>query len=495
MSAHRRVCLLVVLLLSATIVSAGERFRVVVNDLDANGVTAGVARVVSDHLRLRLIETRRFVIPERERMEQILEEQSVGFRLGECFSQECAVELGRIMQANKMIVGSVSLLNTTYSINIRFLDLESAAAEFSAEEKCQSEDDLFVATERLAARIAAFVPPRGRVTAIGDNGAIIDLGNSDGVTPGMAFRVLRRVERIAGYPEDETIGTARVVSVQSEWSRISMDVVQPDGRPMVPPPQPQVGDLVVGPQTVAVDEIPRYAYLMAFSAPVGAEVYIDDLFRGRTSKDGLEVRLDPGEHQVRISASAHEDDEQTVNLRPDQRLPVNATLEPRLPRRVFVMPITTFGYARTSPQNEHFSDQITDGVMQGMHVGIGRVYSFLLTEMGATWTFSNMAEDRGYGVNEVHRITAYGHAGLSVRFLGLVPYAAIGYDYGQLFFNEDNAADGSSFGAAGKIAQHGWYYQTGIFIRKWLHVSYRGTWAHDHSDMGTFSIGLNMSAF
>ena len=93
--------------LSSSIAQAGERLRVVVNELDANGVSHRIARVVSDHLRVKLIETRRFVVPEREKMEAILQEQAVSLQLGECFSQECAIEIGRLMQANKMLVGTL----------------------------------------------------------------------------------------------------------------------------------------------------------------------------------------------------------------------------------------------------------------------------------------------------------------------------------------------------------------------------------------------------
>jgi len=135
----------------STVAHAAERLRVVVHELDANGVSPQVARVVSEQLRSRLIETRRFVVPEREKMEAVVAEQSVSLSLLACSSQECAIELGRILQANKMVVGSVSALNQTYSINTRFLDLETGAAEFSAEEKCQTADDLFLAAERLAA--------------------------------------------------------------------------------------------------------------------------------------------------------------------------------------------------------------------------------------------------------------------------------------------------------------------------------------------------------
>ena len=83
------------LMLTLTLIgpaTAARQLRVVVSELDANGVRQNVARVVSDHLRVKLIETRRFGVPERDRMEEILREQAVGLRLGDCFSQECAIE-------------------------------------------------------------------------------------------------------------------------------------------------------------------------------------------------------------------------------------------------------------------------------------------------------------------------------------------------------------------------------------------------------------------
>lgn len=481
------------IVLSSPIVHAGERLRVVVNDLDANGVTAQAARVVSEHLRVKLIETRRFIIPEREKMVAILAEQSVGASLTDCFSQECAIEIGRLLQANKMVVGTASLLNQTYSISIRFLDLETGAAEFSAEEKCTNADDLFLAAERLAARVVAFIPPRGRVTAVSGGHIIIDLGLQDGVSVGMNFRVLRKVERVPGYPEEEQIAAAQATAVQATWSRIEAPRTR---ETIMRPVTIQEGDVVIGPQTVAVSEIPRYAYLMIFSQPVGAEVYVDNLFQGRTKEGGLEVRTGAGRHTIRVSANAYKSDERVVELQANQRMPYNATLEAQFRRPPFNMQITAVSYVRQSPRNAAFKRTLDGEALQGAQLGLGRVYRYFATEIGGTWTHANMAPGEGYGLNEVHRLTLYGHAGLALPLGFVIPYGGIGYEVGRLMFNEDNVMSGQeSLGKAGKIGHDGWYWTAGLFMSKWLRVEYRNTWGRTQTDISTLTVGLNISGF
>jgi len=465
----------------------------VVNELDTNGVSQQISRVVSDHLRVKLIETKRFVIPEREKMEAILSEQSVGLTLGDCFSQECAIEIGRLLQANKMLVGTVSLLNETYSINLRFLDLETGVAEFSVEEKCQSSDDLYLAAEHLVARILAFIPQRGEVTAVSGDDIIVDIGRNDGVTVGMTFRILRRVERVPGYPEEEPIAMVKVTALQDTWCRAQPDR-ESDPASIMNRRSPQVGDIAIAPQTVAVNELPQYAFLTVYSRPIGAEVYVDELFRGRTTSDGLEVRVSAERHKVRVSAAAHKADEREIELRPGQRLPYNATLEPQLPSTRFRMDIATFSYLRQTPGDSHFRDQLDKGVMHGIQFVAGNVKPPLISGIGGSWTYANMASGRGYGINEVHRMTGFGHVGPAVRWYMFVPYVAVGYEFGQMMFNESNFTDeGSDLGGAGKIDHGGWYWTAGIFVNRWLHVGYRSTWGRSGTDLTALTIGLNLS--
>lgn len=488
MGRHALPIFIAIITLSVSIADGRERLRVVVNDLDANGVTEQIARVVSDHLRVKLIETRRFIIPEREKMEAVLSEQAVGLQLGECFSHECAVEIGRLLQANKMIVGTVSLLNRTYNISIRFIDLETGAAEFSADEKVQSIDDLYLAAERLAARIAAFIPPRGSVTAVSGEDIIIDLGTSDGITTGMPFRIMRRVERVPGFPEEELVATVRTVSVQETWSRAAYQV---EPGLMTRRPAIGVGDVAIGPQTVVVTELPQYAFLTVYSRPIGAEVYVDNLFRGRTTDTGLEVRLTAGEHRVRLAAPAHHAEERVIELQPNQRTSFNATLEPVLPRRPFIMQLAHVSYVLQNPTDAAFRSEIEAESLHGVRVGFGRIHSIWTSEIGGSWTTTKNAPGRGYDISDVQRLGAHGQIGFALRLGWIVPYGAIGYEIAQFRFSEQGANRG--LGAGGNLRDDGWYWTTGVYVHRWLQISYRATTGRDNTDLRTYGIGVNIT--
>ena len=58
-------------------------------------------------------------------MDKILEEfdyQNTG-----CTDEECAVELGKMLNAERIVIGSVGLVGQTYTINARIVDIETAS--------------------------------------------------------------------------------------------------------------------------------------------------------------------------------------------------------------------------------------------------------------------------------------------------------------------------------------------------------------------------------
>lgn len=60
-------------------------------------------------------------------MDKILEEQSFQ-QSGSCDGGECAVEMGRILGIDQMIVGSVGLVGSTYTFNLRLVDVATGEA-------------------------------------------------------------------------------------------------------------------------------------------------------------------------------------------------------------------------------------------------------------------------------------------------------------------------------------------------------------------------------
>jgi len=57
-----------------------------------------------------------------------------GFQKSGCTTEECAVQIGKILNVRKMIVGSVLKSLGTYIINLRFIDVEKGVAEFAVKE-------------------------------------------------------------------------------------------------------------------------------------------------------------------------------------------------------------------------------------------------------------------------------------------------------------------------------------------------------------------------
>ncbi|TFH02837.1 MAG: hypothetical protein E4H13_00755 [Calditrichales bacterium] len=97
--------------------------NVAVLDLEPTGIDASDAQFLSDRLRAELFETGKFRVVEREKMNEILQEQ--GFQQSGCTSVECAVEIGQLLNVRTMIAGNLGKIENVYSISLRMIDVQS----------------------------------------------------------------------------------------------------------------------------------------------------------------------------------------------------------------------------------------------------------------------------------------------------------------------------------------------------------------------------------
>ena len=58
-------------------------------------------------------------------MQEVLKEQ--GFQQSGCTTDECMVEIGRLVGVEKIIGGSISKVGNTYSISIRIVSVETGS--------------------------------------------------------------------------------------------------------------------------------------------------------------------------------------------------------------------------------------------------------------------------------------------------------------------------------------------------------------------------------
>jgi TolB-like protein len=96
---------------------------IAVVDFTGNNVSKGDCKALTDRLRAELFNTKHFKVIEREMMEQIIEEQ--GFQQSGCSTDECMVEVGKLIGVEKIVGGSISKVGRTYSVSSRIVSVET----------------------------------------------------------------------------------------------------------------------------------------------------------------------------------------------------------------------------------------------------------------------------------------------------------------------------------------------------------------------------------
>ncbi len=108
--------------LSAASLSA-QKIPVAVLDFEGFGISTSETLVLTSRLRNELFHVEEFQILERGLMESILAEQD--FQLAGCTTDDCLVQVGRLIGARQMIGGSISKVGRTYTVSARRVDVET----------------------------------------------------------------------------------------------------------------------------------------------------------------------------------------------------------------------------------------------------------------------------------------------------------------------------------------------------------------------------------
>lgn len=119
------VAVIILSIIALSSISAQEYQSIAVLDFEGRGISASEVGSLTDRLRSELVKTARVRVVERGQMQQILAEQD--FQLAGCTSSECAVEIGQFLGVTTMVAGSIGRVGSTYSIDIRTIDVQTSA--------------------------------------------------------------------------------------------------------------------------------------------------------------------------------------------------------------------------------------------------------------------------------------------------------------------------------------------------------------------------------
>lgn len=116
--------------IKVTQVPITPKTAVAVLELDPNGVSDSEAKALSDRLRIEIFNAGVFEVMERDKMNRILDEMQ--FHLNDCTTDECAIEIGRLIGVRKIIAGSISKVGEYFTVSARLIDVETSKIEATA---------------------------------------------------------------------------------------------------------------------------------------------------------------------------------------------------------------------------------------------------------------------------------------------------------------------------------------------------------------------------
>ena len=103
------------------IVYSEEKPRTAVIPFNGVGVSETEAVTASSLFETALVQTDAFLVIEQNQMKEILEAQA--FTLSGCTDESCAVEIGKLLAAEQIVLGSFSSLGTGYILNAKIIDV------------------------------------------------------------------------------------------------------------------------------------------------------------------------------------------------------------------------------------------------------------------------------------------------------------------------------------------------------------------------------------
>lgn len=146
---------------------SGSQPLVAVMSLEARKVDTSDALTLRDALSNHLIATGEVRVMERAQVEAILREQ--GFQQsGLCDQNECAVQVGKLLGIDRIVVGSVGKIGETFTVALRMVDVTTGEVLATASRNQRGQIDA-VLTDLIPQVAAELVRRKGRPAPVADS--------------------------------------------------------------------------------------------------------------------------------------------------------------------------------------------------------------------------------------------------------------------------------------------------------------------------------------
>lgn len=110
-----------------------DKTTVALYKLEAYGIDSSSVNLISDCIRMEMVNTGTYTVLERQQMGEVLKEQAFD-QSGAC-DQSCVVQVGQLLGVRQMIAGSLGKIGNSYILSLRLVDVATGKIEQTCKEE------------------------------------------------------------------------------------------------------------------------------------------------------------------------------------------------------------------------------------------------------------------------------------------------------------------------------------------------------------------------
>jgi len=298
--------------------------KVAVTEFAGSGVEQTTANNITNRFSYELSKTKKFDMVEREMMNKILDE--LKFQSSGCVADECAVEIGQMVGVQQIIAGSVSKIETLYSLNIRLIDVATGEIIYQDMDDMEGSVTEFirVTIKNMALRMAAEMATKSKDASGGmteysttAKGSVVFNVNKSNVAIFVDGRYSSRSsgQKITLSLAEGNHNIKLSLDGYKDWEK-SVNIIADETLEYS-------AELVSGFATSS--ENITTGILLVRSEPSDAKVFVDGVEKGHTLLQIADIGI--GEHEIRIEKKLYYPYTEIVTIQPDAIVEVNANLK------------------------------------------------------------------------------------------------------------------------------------------------------------------------
>ncbi|MBI9106954.1 MAG: hypothetical protein JEZ04_09440 [Spirochaetales bacterium] len=151
------ICIAVVLLVTVLLPISGQsKATLAVLDFTTEAVSKTEMTAIVEFLSAELFNTDKFIVIDVSQRQNILSEME--FSMQGCSDETCALEIGKMLSAEMIVVGNLSKVGSRYLMSVKMLETETSKTVGTANGKFRDLDELIDGLESIAIELAGGRP-------------------------------------------------------------------------------------------------------------------------------------------------------------------------------------------------------------------------------------------------------------------------------------------------------------------------------------------------